>query len=92
MGRIYQEAETVIVWLGQISNLAELCIAALDERGEAEKISLPAQSPTHEDHINTGGTNGIILKYHHAAMIGATAVILSQWYAEIKPNTSLGMD
>lgn len=58
MGRIYQGAETVIVWLGQISRFGESCIAALDERAGVYKQA-----------------------NYNLVKLGATTVILSQWYA-----------
>jgi hypothetical protein len=91
MGRIYQEAESVVVWLGQISRILEICIALLAETTNQGTVSLPVQSACREDKmIPTSQTAGIDAKYHKFAILGAAAVIWSQWYVMPIPEPFVG--
>lgn len=91
MGRIYQEAESVVVWLGQISKISEMCIALLAETTNQATVPLPVQSACREDKmIPTSTTAGIDAKYYKFAILGAAAVTWSQWYVMSIPEPFLG--
>jgi hypothetical protein len=91
MGRIYQEAESVVVWLGQTSRLSAMCIALIAEMEDEAAVALPVGSACHEDKIiPTSKTAGIDAKYYKFVIIGAAAVTLSKWYVLSTPVPFMG--
>jgi len=91
MGRIYREAESVVVWLGHASRISELCISLLAETTNQATVPLPVQSARHEDKmIPTSTTAGIDAKFRKNAILGAAAVTLSQWYVMSIPEPFAG--
>ncbi|KAF7676069.1 hypothetical protein GT037_005574 [Alternaria burnsii] len=81
MGRIYREAESVVVWLGQMSKLSEMSIAVF--AGSTDRASMPPAEywNCREDQIiSTGTTAGIPAKYYRFAILGAATVTWSQWF------------
>jgi hypothetical protein len=77
MGRIYQGAESVIVWLGDISKLAADII-----RVTRQITDVPAADSVWNDEKRTSVAprTGIDARFYNYGIAGAIAVISSQWH------------
>ncbi|CAN9468784.1 unnamed protein product [Alternaria alternata] len=82
MGQIYREAESVVVWLGQMSKLSEYCMLIFDGLTDQETTPSAEEWNGSEDQmISTGATAGIPAWVYKFAILGAATITWSQWYA-----------
>lgn len=91
MGRIYREAESVVVWLGQMSKLSEYCMLIFDGlTGQETTPSAEEWNGSEDQMISTGATAGIPAWVYKFAILGAATITWSQWYAISIPERIVG--
>lgn len=91
MGRIYREAESVVVWLGQMSTFSEHLIPILTVlTGQETTPSAEVWNCSEDQIISTGAIAGIPASVYKFAILGAATITWSQWYALSIPERVIG--
>lgn len=81
MGCIYRNAGSVVVWLGQMSIFSEKCVRVFAKIPTQPTMPLQVHSDCHKDKVMpTKAIASIDPTVYKLALIGAAAVISSQWY------------